>query len=78
MNEILDKLKKYFQETPKKEIKEGWNKAKENAPKNSVNITDFLVQNAYNHGKQFIYEISATDKKLKDECEEVEKEFEND
>lgn len=44
MNEILDKLKKHFNETPREEILKGWQEAKKNAPKNSPKIKDFLNQ----------------------------------
>lgn len=38
MNDILEKLKQYFKDTPREEVLKGWKEARENAPKNSPSV----------------------------------------
>lgn len=42
MEDILQKLKDYFANTPREEVLKGWEEAKRNAPKNSPLLKDLF------------------------------------
>lgn len=44
-NNILEKLKQYFKNTPRDKVLSDWKHTKENAPKNSPLLKDFLKNN---------------------------------